>query len=1029
MGIEAFTVLAVLDAQDRASKVFERAAAVLTEFTGSMDRAAATAEAAGTVIDESLLKTASGVDALQLANIRVAAAQEEQRVATVEQAQAEQSLIDMMTNGIVFDDELAAATDRLALAEKNAASAATDLEAAQSRQAAITKQLDLAQADASLSADALAVSQGRTAAASLAASGSTEEAALASSSAGTSYLAIGALFAGAGVLALKAAGDYQSSTTHLVTDAGEAANKLKMVQDGILNLAPAVGFSANTMSTAMYHVESAGFHAQAGLDVLRIAAEGAKVGNADLDSTTKTLSGTLDAYKDKNYSASQMMNMMIETTAQGDMHMQDLTTSLGAVGPVAAAAGIDFAQVGGALATMTAQNMTTQQATQNLAHLIVSLQKPTSIMSDEAQGLGLNMDDLSSKLGERGLTGTLKIMVQAIADHNKGGQIFVNSLNESTAAADSANKMLSLMPDDLKKISESLANGGMSVKDYTKAIAGMGPQADEKGKQFLTLTEKMGAFNKQMTSGTGLSQTFNSALDKLTGGQVGLKTSLMLTADGGRYFNEATQNIADSAGSATGEVKNWSTIQQTFNFQLDKAKASVEALGVKIGMILLPYVQKMVSWLSTGAEWLTKHKLAAESLALVIGGVLVGAVVGLGSAFLVAFGPEIAITLGIMALAAALVYAYTHVKKFHEIVNTLGTYLAAGFKAAWKSAGEIIDWFRSVVLPKLIAGIKDVFDWFESHKEGFKQSWDSVLHAVQEVVKWFDDNVLSWIKSRIDEFMTWWRSHSQEIHEVWNDVWRVVKTIVEVWWDGFMRPTLTVIAAVWGVVWGGIKDTLKMIWDIISGIISTAIHWIENTISVVLDIITGNWGKAWHDLSHMVSQAWNDVTGLFGNIINDSENMLWDAGVNIIHGLINGIKGSISGITNVMGDVTQTIKDHLPWSPAKRGPLSGSGALEIAGGNISKMLATGIRSSTGVVASAASAMASAARPNMSASTLLGGGMSAFGASAGGAGSGAIVFDMRWSQIMSDRDMDVFADRVGRRIATRILPAGGVRIRM
>jgi hypothetical protein len=48
---------------------------------------------------------------------------------------------------------------------------------------------------------------------------------------------------------------------------------------------------------------------------------------------------------------------------------------------------------------------------------------------------------------------------------------------------------------------------------------------------------------------------------------------------------------------------------------------------------------------------------------------------------------------------------------------------------------------------------------------------------------------------------------------------------------------------------------------------------------------------------------------------------------------------------------------------------------------------------------------------------------------GAAGGGNVYFDLRGTQIMSDRDMDALVEKLGKRVATRILPAGGTHIRM
>jgi hypothetical protein len=101
--------------------------------------------------------------------------------------------------------------------------------------------------------------------------------------------AIGAAAIGVGTSSVKMAGDFQESMTQLVTGAGESKANIKMVGDGILQMAGQVGQSTTLLAQGMYMIESAGYHGAAGLSVLKAAAEGARVGNADLGTTANAL--------------------------------------------------------------------------------------------------------------------------------------------------------------------------------------------------------------------------------------------------------------------------------------------------------------------------------------------------------------------------------------------------------------------------------------------------------------------------------------------------------------------------------------------------------------------------------------------------------------------------------------------------------------------------------------------------------------------------------------------------------------------
>lgn len=87
--------------------------------------------------------------------------------------------------------------------------------------------------------------------------------------------------------------------------------------------------------------------------------------------------------------------------------------------------------------------------------------------------------------------------------------------------------------------------------------------------------------------------------------------------------------------------------------------------------------------------------------------------------------------------------------------------------------------------------------------------------------------------------------------------------------------------------------------------------------------------------------------GLAGRVLGalgDTGGMLYEAGRRIVGGLIKGITDRIGDVAGAIGRIAGTIRDHMPFSPAKVGPLSGAGSPLIAGRKISRMLAAGMDS-------------------------------------------------------------------------------------
>jgi TP901 family phage tail tape measure protein len=408
-------------------------------------------------------------------------------------------------------------------------------------------------------------------------------------------------------------------------------------------------------------------------------------------------------------------------------------------------------------------------------------------------------------------------------------------------------------------------------------------------------------------------------------------------------LDRVNSKVPDIAKGASGFTDAWQTTSHTVGQEFADLKAGLESLAIKLGTALLPALSKVLGWVRDGVAWITQHKTAVAVLASVIGGVLVAALWGVvGALSAMEINP---VMLGITALAAAAIYAWTHFKAFRtavaDVASFLKTVLVGAFHIAQMAVAALVSWVKG-------------------HSKEFSAAWSATVHEVEGWAKWFDKNVLSWIRARIADLVGWWKDHSAEISTVWQHVWTLISTAVKVAWDAEIKPLLTNLMSTWRVVWGVVRDTAKLAWSIISGVITTAMHLIMNIIGVALDLLTGHWGKAWQDVKKLVSQGLGDIVHLIVSVASGFGTLLYDAGANIIKGLINGVKSMAGGIKNAIGDVAHTIRSFLPFSPAKQGPLSGSGSPDIAGRKIGEMVASGISGSVAGVSRATRGLAGAA---------------------------------------------------------------------
>jgi hypothetical protein len=112
--------------------------------------------------------------------------------------------------------------------------------------------------------------------------------------------------------------------------------------------------------------------------------------------------------------------------------------------------------------------------------------------------------------------------------------------------------------------------------------------------------------------------------------------------------------------------------------------------------------------------------------------------------------------------------------------------------------------------------------------------------------------------------------------------------------------------------------------------------------------------------------VWNQVVDFFKglgprllNLVTGFGTLLFNAGKSLIQGLIDGVKSMFPNIGNIISDAAAIVGRFWPFSPAKEGPLSGSGDLFFAGQNIINRLVAGIEMQTPELAQATSNAAGA----------------------------------------------------------------------
>ncbi len=177
----------------------------------------------------------------------------------------------------------------------------------------------------------------------------------------------------------------------------------------------------------------------------------------------------------------------------------------------------------------------------------------------------------------------------------------------------------------------------------------------------------------------------------------------------------------------------------------------------------------------------------------------------------------------------------------------------------------------------------------------------------------------------------------------WESLWTNVQQLGSDLWNGIVNIISTALNAIWSIfssIWSVISEFVSTIWNNIASTISNIANQIWTTITSV-------WNQILTTISTVVNQIWTTITTVFTNIWNGivetisgiynsivegftaaidwikslpAQAVQW--GIDIIQGIINGIKSAIGGVVDAVSGVANTIKSFLGFSEPEEGPLS-----------------------------------------------------------------------------------------------------------
>lgn len=241
----------------------------------------------------------------------------------------------------------------------------------------------------------------------------------------------------------------------------------------------------------------------------------------------------------------------------------------------------------------------------------------------------------------------------------------------------------------------------------------------------------------------------------------------------------------------------------------------------------------------------------------------------------------------------------------------------------------------------VIGGVFDILGGLITFLTGvFTGDWDKAWSGLVQIAEGVVD-----ILGGVVEFL--WNT----IKNYFTNGGRQVTTFIRNWWNGLVQNF--------------VQSQTRIIVGVLSWV-TRVVNGFLNLRNRALAFVRALWttaGTVFRNgasrLGTIAGQGVNRVVGFFRDLpgrisraVGNLGGLLYQAGRNVVQGLIDGINAMIGRVASAASNLAGTIRDFLPFSPAKEGPLSGLGNPEASGRKIAEMVGDGITQNVRVPARA-----------------------------------------------------------------------------
>lgn len=416
------------------------------------------------------------------------------------------------------------------------------------------------------------------------------------------------------------------------------------------------------------------------------------------------------------------------------------------------------------------------------------------------------------------------------------------------------------------------------------------------------------------------------------------------------------QSFVTQAMTSTGQI--WGSTWEAIRTTVETVLAAVLSIVTTVLSAVAGFIA------AHGTEIMTALQTAWKTISEIINAVVlavqlvVTTVFGAIAAFIMAHGEEIeALLTTAWTLISSMIQATldaikavvtTVLSVLQTVIGEHGDEIQTVLTTVWTAIQAIIEATLSVIHAVVTTVLSAVSGFITAHGDEIAATLSLAWQTISEIISLVTAVIQQVVTTVFGAIASFIKAHGDDIQSVLTIVWTVIRTVIETTLQIIHGVVKTIMAALrgdWSVAWETIKNTTITIWENLNGAIGILGAELKKLVQNI-----------WESVKATAVALWNEIKGAILSILDGLIGGVYEKGAALATRFGDGIRGALQRALDAARWLAQQLRDLLPGSDAKKGPLSDLGD---AGRGLALRLAEGIRAGAGTAVAQVAALSGA----------------------------------------------------------------------